>query len=434
MTILIIISAIALQVFLTVKKVSPFLSLLLVAIISGLFLGMSPEKLLKTIETGVGSTLGGLALIICLGAVLGKVLEESGAAEKIAVTLIKNFGEKNIQWAVLLTGFLIGIPLYYNAGFIILVPLVFMLAKKTGLPLLYIAIPMAASLSTTHCFLPPHPGPVVLVNAFKADMGKTLLYGICIAIPAVIIAGPLLGRQLKRISSSDLNLFSSSASSKILPATLPSFLIALLPVILITFSVIAENFLSPGMLQSVLLFTGNSTIALLVSVIIAFLYFGILQKVKIETQMQWLSTAISNIAIILLIITAGGVFKQVLTDSGTGDYISSFSKEWNMPPLIFAWIITALLRVMIGSATVAGITAAGVVAPLLTQHNVSPELMVLAVGAGSVFGSHINDSGFWMYKEFFKLSLKQTFLSWTVMETVISIVGLVGVLILNTIL
>lgn len=434
MTILIIISAIALQVFLTVKKVSPFLSLLLVAIISGLFLGMSPEKLLKTIETGVGSTLGGLALIICLGAVLGKVLEESGAAEKIAVTLIKRFGEKNIQWAVLLTGFLIGIPLYYNAGFIILVPLVFMLAKKTGLPLLYIAIPMAASLSTTHCFLPPHPGPVVLVNAFKADMGKTLLYGICIAIPAVIIAGPMLGRQLKRISSSDLNLFSSSASSKILPATLPSFFIALLPVILITFSVIAENFLSPGMLQTVLLFTGNSTIALLVSVIIAFLYFGILQKVKIETQMQWLSTAISNIAMILLIITAGGVFKQVLTDSGTGDYISSFSKEWNMPPLIFAWIITALLRVMIGSATVAGITAAGVVAPLLAQHNVSPELMVLAVGAGSVFGSHINDSGFWMYKEFFKLSLKQTFLSWTVMETVISIVGLIGVLILNTIL
>lgn len=434
MTILIIISAIALQVFLTVKKVSPFLSLLLVAIISGLFLGMSPEKLLKTIETGVGSTLGGLALIICLGAVLGKVLEESGAAEKIAVTLIKRFGEKNIQWAVLLTGFLIGIPLYYNAGFIILVPLVFMLAKKTGLPLLYIAIPMAASLSTTHCFLPPHPGPVVLVNAFKADMGKTLVYGICIAIPAVIIAGPMLGRWLKRISSSDLNLFSSSVSSKILPPTLPSFLIALLPVILITFSVIAENFLSPGILQTVLLFTGNSTIALLVSVIIAFLYFGILQKVKIETQMQWLSTAISNIAMILLIITAGGVFKQVLTDSGTGDYISSFSKEWNMPPLIFAWIITALLRVMIGSATVAGITAAGVVAPLLAQHNVSPELMVLAVGAGSVFGSHINDSGFWMYKEFFKLSLKQTFLSWTVMETVISIVGLIGVLILNTIL
>lgn len=434
-TFLIIIAAIILQIFLSVKKVSPFLSLLIVSVLAGLCLGMAPSDLLKSIEKGVGSTLGGLALIICLGAVLGKILEESGAAEKIAVTLIKSFGEKNIQWAVLLTGFLIGIPLYYNAGFVILVPLVFMLAKKTGLPLLYIAIPMAASLSTTHCFLPPHPGPVVLINAFKADTGKTLLYGICIAIPAVIIAGPLLGRQLKKISSSDMNLFNATGTAnKVLPNALPSFLVALLPVILITISVIAENFLAKGFLQTAFLFLGNSTIALLLSVLTAFFYFGILQKVKMETQMQWLSTAISGIAMILLIITAGGVFKQVLTDSGTGDYIASFSSKWNMPPLVFAWAVTALLRVMIGSATVAGITAAGVVAPLLAQHNVSPELMVLAVGSGSVFGSHINDSGFWMYKEFFKLSLKQTFLSWTIMETMISVVGLIGVLIMNAII
>lgn len=394
---------------------------------------MEPGALLKSIEAGVGSTLGGLALIICLGAVLGKILEESGAAEKIAVTLIQSFGEKNIQWAVLVTGFLIGIPLYYNAGFVILVPLVFMLTKKTGLPLLYIAIPMAASLSTTHCFLPPHPGPVVLVNAFKADVGKTLIYGICIAIPAVIIAGPLLGNQLKKISSSEANLFKAEVTAKELPAVLPSFLIALLPVILITFSVLAENFLGDSGLKKLLLFTGNTTIALFLSVLVAFFCFGVMKKVKMETQMQWLNTAISGIAMILLIITAGGVFKQVLTDSGTGDYISSFSSKWNMPPLIFAWVVTALLRVMIGSATVAGITAAGVVAPLLAQHTVSPELMVLAVGSGSVFGSHINDSGFWMYKEFFKLSLKQTFLSWTVMETIISIVGLIGVTILNAI-
>lgn len=435
MQLIIIIAAIIVQVFLTVKKISPFISLLIVSVLSGLALGMDPAGLLKSVEAGVGSTMGGLALIICLGAVLGKILEESGAAEKIAVTLIKAFGEKNIQWAVLLTGFLIGIPLYYNAGFVILVPLVFMLAKKTGLPLLYIAIPMAASLSTTHCFLPPHPGPVVLINAFKADVGKTLLYGICIAIPAVIIAGPLLGRQLKKISSSDVNLYGSAAAvNKILPGALPSFIVALLPVILITLSVIAENFLPKGILQTALLFTGNSTIALLLSVLAAFGYFGVMQKVKMETQMQWLSSAISGIAMILLIITAGGVFKQVLTDSGTGAYISSFSSKWNMPPLVFAWVVTALLRVMIGSATVAGITAAGVVAPLLLQHNVSPELMVLAVGSGSVFGSHINDSGFWMYKEFFKLSLKQTFLSWTVMETVISIVGLAGVLLLDAVL
>lgn len=431
MTFLILILAIAIQVFLTAKKVSPFLSLLLVSILAGLFLGMPPDKLLKAIEQGVGSTLSNLALIICLGAVLGKILEESGAAEKIAVTLIKYFGEKNIQWAVMVTGFLIGIPLYYNAGFVILVPLVFMLSKKTGLPLLYIAIPMAASLSTIHCFLPPHPGPVVLINAFKADTGKTLLYGLIIAIPAVIVAGPLLGRRLKTISPAPKTLFATTAAPKKIPATLPSFMIALLPVLLITLSVIAETFLPAGWLKEAFLFTGNATIALLLSVLAAFYYFGIREKVQMETQMKWLNTAISGIAMILVIITAGGVFKQVLIDSGTGDYISSFSSKWNMPPLIFAWVITALLRVTLGSATVAGITAAGIVAPLLAQSHVSPELMVLAVGSGSVFGSHINDSGFWMFKEFFRLSLRQTFLSWTVMETIISVMGLMGVLLLS---
>lgn len=433
MQLFIILFAIALQVFLTIKKVSPFLSLLIVSVLCGLLLGMTPDLLLKSIEAGVGSTLGGLALIICLGAVLGKILEESGAAEKVAGTLINGFGEKKIQWAVLLTGFLIGLPLYYNAGFVILVPLVFMLAKKTGLPLLYIAIPMAASLSTTHCFLPPHPGPVVLINAFKADVGKTLLYGVCIAIPAVIIAGPVLGRLLKKMQLQPA-VTKEAAVKKILPAALPSFLIALLPVLFITLAVLAESFLPKGVLQTVLLFTGNSTIALLLSVLVAFYYFGVRSKIKMELQMQWLSNAVSGIAMILLIITAGGVFKQVLTDSGTGAYISSFSSKWNMPPLVFAWVVTALLRVMIGSATVAGITAAGVVAPLLAQYNVSPELMVLAVGSGSVFGSHINDSGFWMFKEFFKLSLKETFLSWTIMETIISIIGLAGVLILNAVL
>ncbi len=437
MTFLIIILAIALQVFLTAKKVSPFLSLLIVAILAGLFLGMEPAPLLKSIENGVGSTLGGLALIICLGAILGKILEASGAAEKISTTLINSFGEKNIQWAMLLTGFLIGIPLYYNAGFVILVPLVFSVARKSGLPLLYIAIPMAASLSTTHCFLPPHPGPVFLVNSFKADMGKTLLYGLAITIPVVIIAGPLLGRLLQKIKIETGKLFSTPENDtrKELPAALPCFIIALLPVFLITLAVIAGNFLEEeSLLRKILLFTGDSTIALLLSVIIAISYFGLYAGNSMETSMKWLSDAISGIAMILLIITAGGVFKQVLTDSGTGAYIASFSSQWKMPPLLFGWVVTALLRVTIGSATVAGITAAGVVSPLVATGVVSPELMVLAVGTGSVFGSHINDSGFWMFKEFFKLSLKQTFLSWTVMETIISILGLAGVLLLDIII
>ena len=436
MTILIIVLAIALQVVLSVKKVSPFLSLLLVAIATGLLLGMPAATVLKSIEKGVGSTLSGLALILCLGAILGKILEASGAAEKITITLINGFGLKKIQWAVMLTGFLIGIPLYYNAGFVILVPLVFMLVKKTGLPLLYVAIPMAAALSTTHCFLPPHPGPVVLVNAFGADMGKVLVYGIIIAIPAVIVAGPLLGRFLKNIESAAAPVVSSPEKIQVqLPKAFPSFTIALLPVLLITLAVIFNAFLEVAYLvRQFFSFVGEPVIALFVSVILAIYYFGIRAGIQMDNIMKWVSDAIAGIAMILLIITAGGVFKQVLQDSGTGTYIASFSSKWQMPPLIFGWVITALLRVMIGSATVAGITAAGIVSPLVAAGTVSPELMVLAVGSGSVFGSHINDSGFWMYKEFFKLTLKQTFLSWTVMETLISIIGLAGVLVLNEIL
>ncbi|MCA6448859.1 MAG: gluconate transporter [Chitinophagaceae bacterium] len=434
MVFVIILFAIALQVFLTVKKISPFLSLLVVAIVSGLLLGMEPSALLASIEKGVGSTLGGLALIVCLGAILGKILETSGAAEQISGTLINGFGEKNIQWAVLLTGFLIGIPLYYNAGFVILVPLVFSIARRTGLPLLYIVMPMAASLSTTHCFLPPHPGPVVLVNAFHADMGKTLMYGLLIAVPAVLISGPLLGRVLKNTKAGSYDLFGDTdpVAHQHLPSVLSSFCIALMPVALISMSVIGNLILEKdNMLRRLLAFSGDSTIALLLAVIAAIYFFGLRINKTMPQVMQWASDAISGIAVILLTITAGGVFKQVLIDSGTGSYISSFSSTLEMPPLLFAWILTALLRVTMGSATVAGLTAAGIVSPLVVAGNVSPELMVLAVGAGSVFGSHINDSGFWMYKEFFRLSLKETFLSWTVMETLISLIGLAGILVLQ---
>lgn len=436
MELLVIFLAICLQLFLTYKKVSPFLSLLIVAILSGICLGMQPAEIIRSVEKGAANTLGGLALIICLGAILGKLLETGGAAEKISTTLINGFGQKNIQWAIMLTGFFIGIPLYYNAGFVILVPLVFSVAHKAKLPLLYVAIPMAAALSTTHCFLPPHPSPVFLVNAFHADMGKTLVYGMIITIPVVIVAGPMLGRLLKKTEVNIKSfLFSTTTEeNKKLPGAVPSFLIGLLPVILITLAVLAQYFLADGLLKKAVLFIGDPTIALLIAVFLAIWFFGIKGGNNMETITKWLNEAISGIAVILLIITAGGIFKQVLQDSGTDQYIASFSSKWQMPPLIFAWIITAMLRIAIGSATVAGITAASVVTPLVTAGAVSPELMVLAIGTGSVFGSHINDSGFWMFKEFFNLTLKQTFLSWSVMEAIISVLGIVGVLVLNLVI
>jgi Gnt-I system high-affinity gluconate transporter len=435
MQLIIIVLAIGLQIFLTYKKVSPFLSLLIVALLAGLAFGMQPDTLLKAVKTGVGSTLGDVILIICLGAILGKILELSGAASKIASTLISSFGIKNIQWAVLLTGFLVGIPLFYNAGFIILVPLIFSIARTAKLPLLYVAIPMAASLSTTHCFLPPHPGPMFLVGAFKADIGKTLMYGLVISIPVVIIAGPFLGRFLKRLNIEIPAEVKIEAEERKLPGVFESFLLALLPVVLIALSVVATTFF-PGesLVNKVIYFIGDATVALLISVLLAVFILGIAKGRSMQQVMQWLNDAVIGVAVILLIITAGGVFKQVLIDSGTADYITSFSKQWSIHPLVFAWIVTALLRVAIGSATVAGITAAGIVSPLLAGGTVSPELLVLAVGTGSVFGSHVNDSGFWIFKEFFQISLKQTFLSWTVMETLISILGLVGVMVLSFII
>jgi len=403
--------------------------------LAGLAFGMQPDALLKAVKAGVGSTLGDVILIICLGAILGKILELSGAATRIANTLISSFGIKNIQWAVLLTGFLVGIPLFYNAGFIILVPLIFSIARTAKLPLLYVAIPMAASLSTTHCFLPPHPGPMFLVGAFKADLGKTLMYGLVISIPVVIIAGPLLGRFLKRLNIQIPPQEKIETEETKLPGVFESFFLALLPVLLIALAVIANTFF-PGdsIMKKVVLFTGDATVALLISVLLAVFILGIAKGRSMQQVMKWLNDAVVGVAVILLIITAGGVFKQVLIDSGTADYITSFSMQWNIHPLLFAWLITALLRVAIGSATVAGITAAGIVSPLLATGTVSPELLVLAVGTGSVFGSHVNDSGFWIFKEFFQISLKQTFLSWTVMETLISILGLAGVMVLSMII
>jgi len=437
MTFIIIALAISLQIFLSVKKVSPFISLLVVAILSGFFLGMKPMEIIKSIETGVGSTLSDLALILCLGAVLGKILESSGAAKKISATLINSFGIKYIQWSLLLTGFLVGLPLYYNAGFIILIPLVFSIAKETRLPLLYLVIPMAASLSTVHCFLPPHPSPVILVNAFNADLGKTLIYELIIAVPAIIIAGPVLGTLLRNVKIDIVGLFASKEDIPYedLPPALPSFIIAMLPVFLITSSVISRSFLPrESLVNKILAFLGDANIALLLAVLVALWYFGLHSGRKMENVMKWLNEGISGISVILLIITAGGVFKQVLIDSGTAEHISSLSVQWQLPVLVFAWLVTALLRVTLGSATVAGITASGIVAPLLATTHVSPELLVLAVGAGSVFMSHVNDTAFWMFKEFFNLSIKQTFFSWTLMETTISFIGLIGVLILNFII
>jgi gluconate transporter len=425
MPLLIVLLGIALLIFLIVKKVNPMLALLGVSILTGLFLQMPVVKVMSSISTGIGSTLGSIVMVLALGAMLGKLIEENGVAQKIVATLIKTFGVKNIQWAVLLTGILVGIPLFYNAGFVVLIPLVFAIAAATKLPTLYIGIPMAAALSVTHGFLPPHPGPLALASVFKADVGLTLMFGLILSIPIAIIAGVVFPRIIlkKKVSfSTEID----SAVNATGPSGFVSFLLVLLPIILIAAGTVGTA-LYPN--NSFFLFLQDPTIALLLSLTTCILVL----KLPLEKAMSTCIDGVKSIVMIILIIAAGGAFKQILIDSGIGELLKGPAASMELSPLFLGWMIAAVLRVMLGSATVAALTASGIVFPLITP-GMSPELMVLAVGSGSLMCSHVNDTGFWMFKEYFNLTLKQTFSTWTLMESIISFLGLAGVLIIQAII
>ena len=426
MSLLIVLFGIILLFILILKKLSPMIALLTVAIITGLLLGMPVVKVTASITNGIGSTLGSMVMVLALGAMMGKLIEDSGAARKIVSILMQTFGYQNIQWAVLLTGLLVGIPLFYNAGFVVLIPLVFAISAATGLPKLYIGIPMAAALSVTHGFLPPHPGPVALAALFHADLGKTLIYGLVLAVPIAIIAGiyfPRLIIKKGNVQKPDTLLFAEDAG---LPSGFKSFFVALLPVVIIAVGTIGVGLLADSALKTFFIFISDPTVALLIAVILTI----ITQDVPINKAMESCTEGVKSIAMIILIIAAGGAFKQILVDSGVGDTVAALAAPIQLSPLFLAWILTALLRVTLGSATVAALTASGMVIPLIGP-GVSAELMVLSVGAGSLMFSHVNDTGFWMFKEYFNLTLKQTFLTWTAMETIVSILGLLGVLLLS---
>jgi Gnt-I system high-affinity gluconate transporter/Gnt-II system L-idonate transporter len=415
-------------------KLNAFLALIIVSLVVGIAEGMPISEVIVSIQNGVGSTLGSLALIIGFGAMLGNLVAESGAAQRITLSLVKSFGVANIHWAMVLTGFVVGIPLFYNAGFVILVPIVFTLAASTGLPLVYVGIPMAASLSVTHGFLPPHPGPTAIAVIFKADIGLTLVYGIILAIPTIILAGPIFASFLKNIKADPpKGLFVvKEYKEEQMPGYAISLFTALVPVILMAAASLINVFLPEGSsAKPVFSFIGDPVIALLVSVLVAIFTLGIKRGKTMPEVMQVITNAITGIAMILLIIGGGGALKQVLVDSGVGKYIAAVGSSYQFSPLVLAWSISALLRVCLGSATVAGLTAAGIVLPVISSTGANPELMVIATGAGSLMLSHVNDPGFWMFKEYFGLNLQQTFSSWTLMETIVSVMGLLGVLFLN---
>lgn len=415
-------------------KLNAFITFIIVSLFVGIAEGMEPVSVVDSIQKGIGNILGFLVIILGLGAMLGKLVADSGAAQRITTHLVEKFGKKNIQWAVVLTGFIVGIPMFYSVGFVILVPLVFTIAAATGLPLLYVGLPMLASLSVTHGYLPPHPAPTALASMFNADIGKTLLYGILVAIPAIIVAGPIFSRTLKNINATPLKEFLNPVVLKEeeMPSMANSIISALLPVILIAVAALAQLILPADFfLTKILVFMGNPAIAMLIAVLVAIYTLGLGRGKSMKDVMDSVGSAITGITMVLLIIAGSGALKQVLIDSGVSAYIGGILEQSSISPLVLAWLIATVIRVCVGSATVAGLTAAGIVLPLVQGTGVSPELMVLAIGSGSLMLSHVNDSGFWLFKEYFNLSVNDTLKSWTVMETTVGVMGLVGVLVIN---
>jgi Gnt-I system high-affinity gluconate transporter len=437
MTFLIIFFCIACLVLLiSWADLSPLLAFLLVSIVAGLLLGIPFNNIMGSVQKGIGDTLGSLVIILVVGAMLGKLVAESGAAQKIAAVMMNSFGRKYVQWALVVTGFIIGIPLFYGVGFVLMVPLIFSVVYQYKLPAVYIGLPMLAALSVTFGFLPPHPSPSALVVQFHADMGLTLIYGLVLAVPAIIIAGPMYSQFLKNIKSVPLQAFQPpSLSADQLPGAVTSLLSALLPVVLLMLTTLVPYIFSlTTSLKQIVSFFAEPATVMLISLAVATYTLGIKRGKSMKEVMSIYADAVKEIAMILLIIGCSGALKQVLTDSGISSQIASQLNGFHVQPLILAWLIAAVIRICVGSATVAGLTTAGIVAPLIVQTHSNPNLMVLSIGAGSLAFSHVNDSGFWLFKEYFNLSIKDTVRSWTAMETIVAVVGLAGVLVLNIII
>lgn len=434
MALLIVLCTILLLVFLVAYcRLNTFISFLVVSLAMGLAMGMDITDISQSIQTGIGKTLGSLIVIIIFGCMLGKLVAESGAAQRIADGLMQVFGRKYLQWSLMLTGFIVGIPLFYNIGFVLMVPLIFTVAAQTKLPAVYLGIPMLASLSVTHGYLPPHPSPTALVGTFHANMGLTLVYGILIAIPAIILAGPVFSRFLKGYTQQPAALFTAPPiPAAQLPGMAASIFSALLPVILLALTALLKLVVAPThILYHIASWLGDPLMVMLLAVLNGIYVLGLRRGTPVKKVMGLLDEAIRDISGIVLIIGGSGALTQMLIDSKVSETIADALQHMHIHPLLLTWGIAALIRVSVGSATVAGLTTAGIVAPIVFTTTVNPSLMVLATGAGSLMFSHVNDGGFWMFKEYFNLSVKDTVKTWSVMETIVSVAGLAGCFILN---
>ena len=420
--------------FITRFKINAFLAFLIISILAGLLLGMDVTKITGSVQKGLGDMLASLVIVVVCGAMLGKLAADSGAAQQIASGLMKLFGERYIQWALMVTGFIIGIPLFYNVGFVLVVPLIFSVAYKYKLPVVYIGLPMLAALSVTHGFLPPHPSPTALVGQFHADMGTTLLYGIAIGIPTVILSGLVFSKTLKHIKTPENKTFGSvEVPVDQMPGLGISMFSSLLPILLlVTTTFLGYIITEQGPLKNAITFFSDPAIVMIICLVVVTYTLGLRQNMSMKRIMDIYGDAVKDIGMILLIMGGAGTLKQILIDSGISLEIAGLLHGLTLEPLILGWLMASIIRVCVGSATVAGLTTSGIIAPLMAGWpGTNPNLMVLAIGAGSLMFSHVNDAGFWLFKEYFNLSIKQTIRSWSFMETIVAVCGIVGVMIIH---
>ena len=422
-------------------NINSILALAIAALGMGLAAGMNPAVIAKSFETGVGAVLGFVAGVIALGAMLGKMLAESGGAEVVANRIADVFGPKRAEWATLVAAISIGLAVFFPVGFMLLLPIVIVISRKNSIPLMKLGIPMVAGLSAMHACVPPHPGPMIVIDQLKAHAGKTILYSLIVAIPMAILAGPIYGNWIcKRMQFADPSAAEIKSVVKSSTVTPPGFGITLatifLPIVLMLIAGWADVQLKSGEpLRQWCDFFGGPLVSMLIAVLVSFYTFGTARGMTSATILKHSNDCLGPLAATLLVVGAGGGFNQVLKDCGVAGSIVRFAESAKLPPLVLGWLVAALIRVAVGSSTVAITTALGIVGPLaMAKGGVSLELLTIAMGAGSLIFSHVNDGGFWIVKEFFGISVAETFKTWSVATTIGSVVGLALTLMLQTML
>jgi GntP family gluconate:H+ symporter len=422
---------IALIVLIAQFKINPFIVLFTVSLALALVTGMPAQNMVKSFETGVGATLGHIAIVVALGTMLGKMMAESGGADRIADTLIRFFGQRRLPWAMVVLGLVVGLPVFFEVGFVLLVPIAFNVARRTGTSLIMIGLPMVAGLSVVHGLVPPHPAAMLAVTSYHADVGRTIFYALLVGIPTAIIAGPLYAKLIApHIHLDEDNPIAAQFIDEAPKRNLPSFSLTaatlLLPVALMLIGSWADNLSAPkSSINSALHVIGGADMALLIGVIVSFITFGKLRGFSRESILKFSNDCLAPTATITLLIGAGGGFGHILQDSGTSQAIVDLALRAHISILVLAWLVSAVVRLATGSATVAMTTAASIVAPIaIHMTGVRPELLTIATGAGSLVFSHVNDGGFWMVKEYFNMTVAQTMKTWSICETIISVVAL----------